>query len=321
MFDNFGREITYARISVTDRCNLRCKYCMPPEGVPNKEHHNILRFEELLEIIEVLVSMGVYKIRITGGEPLVRRGIIDFLSKVSGINGVRQLAITTNAVMFGEYAEKLLSAGVTSVNISLDTLNADKYKDLTGYGDLGKALAGIEAAMSLGFKYVKINSVLMEGINDGELLKLAEFTVNNKVDVRFIELMPIGETAEFAKEHFLPASAVLEKIPELVEIDSDDAASPAKYYKLPGAMGRVGIIEPISCKFCQNCNRVRITADGKIKSCLHSDSEVDLKKFLGKTDEMKNVILSSVRAKQREHSLDKIGYPEGNKRNMNRIGG
>jgi cyclic pyranopterin phosphate synthase len=318
MKDGYGREISYARISVTDRCNLRCLYCMPEEGVSKKEHNDILRFEELFSIVEVLESLGINKIRITGGEPLVRRGIIDFIRKITQLKGIKKCAITTNAVLLDNYAQGLFDAGVTGINISLDTLNPDKYREITRGGNLETVLKGIEHAVNLGFESIKINSVLAKGYNDDEIKNLAELSKIYPVDVRFIELMPMGGCARWSAEHFMPSSEIIRLLPELSPVENEDKSSPAHYYKLPNAIGKVGIINPISCKFCDKCNRIRITADGKIKSCLHSDDEVDLKPCLGDKLKIKNAVEYAIYNKQKEHHLED---KESIHRDMVRIGG
>jgi cyclic pyranopterin phosphate synthase len=318
MKDSFGREINYLRISLTDRCNLRCEYCMPERGVHKVTHDDILSLEEIYEIIKVFVDLGIDKIRFTGGEPLVRLGVVDLISKVSRLKGVKEIAMTTNGVLLETYARDLNEAGLTRVNISLDTLNMDKYKEVTRGGDLQKVLDGIKAAQEVGLTPIKINTVLIGGFNEDEIPDLVNLTMEQKIDIRFIELMPIGEAASFAREKFIPNSRVLETVPELQSVEAEDKSSPAVYYKLPGAKGKVGIINPISCKFCSNCNRVRLTSTGKLKLCLHSNREIDLKDVIRNKGNISYIIKEAIYSKEEEHHLENEEFIT---RNMNQIGG
>lgn len=319
MKDSFGREINYLRISLTDRCNLRCKYCMPEKGISNKLNHNeILTLEEIYELTKVFVELGINKIRFTGGEPLVRYGIVELISKVSKLDGIRDLAMTTNGILLKDFAYDLKSTGLSRVNISLDTLDENKYRDITRGGNISKVLEGIKKAQEAGLTPIKINTVLVGGFNDDEISDLVELTRDNELDLRFIELMPIGEAAAFAKKKFISNSKVLEAIKGLIPVVNEDVSSPAVYYKLPDAKGRVGIINPISCKFCMNCNRVRLTSTGKLKLCLHSNREIDLKSALRHGQDIKKLIQEAVLTKEEEHHLENNEYI---KRNMNQIGG
>lgn len=318
MKDSFGREINYLRVSLTDRCNLRCEYCMPEKGVSKLQHCDILTLEETYEAIKAFVSLGISKIRFTGGEPLVRLGIVDLISKVSKLEGVKDIAMTTNGVLLEKYAEDLKEAGLTRVNISLDTMDENKYRSITRGGELVQVLKGIEAAKKAGLSPIKINTVLIGGFNEDEIPDFVNLTKNEDIDIRFIELMPIGEAAGFAKEKFIPNSRILEAAKDLRPVNNEDKSSPALYYKLPGAKGRVGIINPISCKFCKDCNRVRLTSTGKIKLCLHSNREIDLRQHLKSGEDIVSVIKSAIYSKEEEHHLEK---DEIITRNMNQIGG
>jgi len=306
--DSFGREITYIRISVTDLCNLRCRYCMPDEGIPKVRHEDILSVEEIGEIARVFVNLGVNKVRLTGGEPLVRRGIIDIVQKIGRLDGIRDFAITTNGVLLKKYARDLKLAGLNRVNISLDTLDEDKYSYITRGGRLKDVLEGIESAKEVGLTPIKINTVLVGGFNDDEIEDLVRLTIEEEIDVRFIELMPIGESIKMGPECFISNEIVLEKVPDLVEVEREDPSSPAVYYRLPNAKGRVGIINPLSCKFCQYCNRVRLTADGKLKLCLHSNMEIDLKEALRKGQDIEEIIVDGVAKKPESHRLEDGQY-------------
>ncbi|WFA08181.1 GTP 3',8-cyclase MoaA [Tissierella sp. Yu-01] len=318
MKDSFGREINYLRISLTDRCNLRCEYCMPEKGVNKLNHEDILNFEEMFELIKVFVELGINKIRLTGGEPLVRLGVVDFISKISKLNGIKEITMTTNGTLLKDYAQELRDAGLNRINISLDTLDKDKYREITRGGELSKVLDGIEAAKDAGLTPIKINTVLIGGFNDDEIPEMVNLTKEYKMDVRFIELMPIGEAAAFASHKFIPNSKVLESVKELEKVQSEDISSPATYFKLPDGKGKVGIINPISCKFCSNCNRVRLTSTGKLKLCLHSNREIDLKNALRNKENIKLIISNAILTKEEEHHLEDKEYIT---RNMNQIGG
>ncbi|MCK9444341.1 MAG: GTP 3',8-cyclase MoaA [Tissierellaceae bacterium] len=318
MIDSFGRKINYLRISLTDRCNLRCKYCMPGTGVSKFSHDDMLTLEELYTITKAFVELGIDKLRFTGGEPLVRKGIVEFIERVSKLDGIRELTMTTNGILLKKYAKDLKEAGLNRVNISLDTLDGDKYREITRLGNIEDVLEGIEEAKRVGLTPIKINTVLIGGFNDDEIEDLANLTVNEKMDVRFIELMPIGEAATWAEENFLSNDIVLERLEGLVAVPSEDKSSPAVYYKLPNAKGRIGIINPITCKFCADCNRVRLTSKGKLKLCLHSDREIDIRKILLEGGDLKKLILKSIGEKEESHHLEAKLYI---KRNMNEIGG
>lgn len=318
MLDSFGRKINYLRVSLTDRCNLRCQYCMPERGIENKvSHEDLLTLEEVYLLIEKFVELGIDKIRFTGGEPLVRRGIVDLIEKVNRLKGVKDLSITTNGLLLKDMAKSLKDVGINRVNISLDTLNTDKYREITRGGDLPLVLDGIEEAIKVGLTPIKINSVLVGGFNEDEIGDLVDLT-RAGIDVRFIELMPIGEAMNFAEDKFISNSKVLETIVGLIPVEIDDKSSPAVYYRLPDAKGKVGIINPISCKFCDNCNRVRLTSTGKLKTCLHSNREIDLKEAIRSQDDIKEIIRNGILGKEESHHLEEGKYTY---RNMNQIGG
>jgi cyclic pyranopterin phosphate synthase len=318
MKDSFGREINYLRISLTDRCNLRCEYCMPEKGVKKVSHNDILTLEEMYEIIKVFVDLGINKIRFTGGEPLVRLGAVDLISKISKLEGVNEIAMTTNGTLLETYADDLKKAGLTRVNISLDTLNMEKYRRITRGGDLNKALNGIKAAREAGLTPIKINTVLIGGFNEDEIPDLVNLTMGHQMDIRFIELMPIGEAVGFAKDKFISNSRVLETVPNLISVEAEDRSSPARYFRLPGAKGKVGIINPISCKFCSNCNRVRLTSTGKLKLCLHSNREIELRDAIRNKEDIGSIIKEAIYSKEKEHHLENDEFIT---RNMNQIGG
>ena len=318
--DTHGRNINYLRISVTDRCNLRCMYCMPEQGICKKEHGEILTLEEIYEVVKACADLGISKVRITGGEPLVRKGLTKLIEKISKLQGIYELAMTTNGVLLPKYAAELKSAGLNRVNISLDTMNAEKYSYITRDGNLGDVMSGIDAAEKAGLSPIKLNTVLIGGFNDDEIEDFVNLTMERDIDVRFIELMPIGQAGHWAKKHFVPNTEILNKVKDLQPIQSNDPSSPAKYYKLPGAKGKVGLINPISHTFCGNCNRIRLTADGKLKPCLHSESEIDIKEVLKKGESLQDLVKLAILQKPMQHNLN----CEDNKpikRDMYRIGG
>ena len=316
MKDTYGREIHYLRLSVTDLCNLRCRYCMPEEGVCRREHAQMMTQEETLRAVRIAAELGVDRVRITGGEPLVKRNILAICRGVAETPGIRETGLTTNGIRMREMAQSLREAGVGRINISLDTLDPDRYAYMTRGGRLEDALAGIEAALAAGFERVKINAVLIGGFNGAEIPALAELTRRWPVDVRFIELMPMAGNREFGPECYVPATRVLEALPEAVPAAEEGVA---RLYALPGAMGRIGLISPLSRHFCGSCNRIRLTADGKLKPCLHSGEEISIR---GLTEE-------EVRARFREAILAKPAShgalsPEDRSRagrTMNEIGG
>ena len=316
MKDTYGREIHYLRLSVTDLCNLRCRYCMPEEGVCRREHAQMMTQEETLRAVRIAAELGIDRVRITGGEPLVKRNILAICRGVAETPGIRETGLTTNGIRMREMAAPLRAAGVERINISLDTLDPDRYAYMTRGGKLEDALEGIEAALAAGFERVKINAVLIGGFNEAEIPALAELTRRWPVDVRFIELMPMTGNREFSPECYIPADRVLEALPEAIPAAEEGVA---RLYALPGAMGRIGLISPLSRHFCESCNRIRLTADGKLKPCLHSGEEISIR---GLTEE-------EIRARFREAILGKPAShgalsPEDRSRagrTMNEIGG
>ncbi|HYE81769.1 MAG TPA: GTP 3',8-cyclase MoaA [Clostridia bacterium] len=326
MKDGLGRNINYLRISVTDRCNLRCRYCMPEEGIEKKDHLEMLTLEEIFEVVKVCAELGTDKIRITGGEPLVRRGLTGLIDKISALGGIKDIALTTNGVLLKKLARDLKEAGLKRINISLDTMNEEKYRYITRGGNLRDVLEGIDEALRVGLVPIKINTVLTKGFNEDEIGDFIKLTINENIDVRFIELMPLGQAAKFAAEHYLPNSTVLERFKELEPVEAADKSSPARYYMLPGAKGRVGLINPISHKFCDNCNRIRLTADGKLKPCLHSNSEIDVRGILrdkdqaGKYKVLEKAVTEAIQSKPGHHTLNDL-CSEPVERDMYKIGG
>ena len=317
MLDAYGRKITYLRLSVTELCNLRCRYCMPEDGVCKKRHEEMLTEEEMLCAVEAAASLGVTKLRITGGEPLVKRNILSICRRAAAVEGIGEVCLTTNGLLLPQLARPLREAGVRRVNLSLDTLDEKKYTYITRRGSLSQALDGLKAALDAGFERVKINTVLIGGFNDDEIPALARLTQQYPVDVRFIELMPMYDSGDFGPQAYLPGSAVTELLPELKPQPDGDGV--AKLYRLPGALGNVGIISPISAHFCGACNRIRLTADGKLKPCLHSTLEYSVKglDFAGMQALLRQVILE----KPRWHGELSVDHRSQAGRNMNEIGG
>lgn len=313
MVDSYARAITYLRISITDRCNYRCRYCMPDAGIEKCAHGDICSLEELRDMAAAAVRCGVRKIRVTGGEPLVRRGAVDFCRMLSEIPGVEELCLTTNGSLLAEQAAALREAGVTHLNISLDTLKEERFRTITRLGALSSVLRGIEAAERAGFEKIKLNCVLLGGVNDDEIADFAALTRAHDWQVRFIERMPMGCGRDFGA--YLPAQAVLERCPELEAISHDGVAA---CYRFPDARGTVGLIAPMSHSFCSECSRVRITADGKLKPCLHSAAELSLRGLSG--DELEAAIRRGILMKPERHHMDETGETEA-QRGMFAIGG
>lgn len=315
MKDRYGRTIKYLRLSVTDLCNCRCVYCMGENGVPRLPHSAILSFEEIEEIVRAAVSLGVTKVRLTGGEPLVRRGIDELVRRLRGIEGVEELAMTTNGARLAEYAEALKEAGLDRLNVSLDTLDPEKFRRITRIGELRDTLDGLDAARRAGFEHIKLNTVLMGGVNDDEIAEIAALAKDGAFDVRFIELMPIGECTDWDRRRFLPAERVLEYLPKGERVPSDGVA---ELWRPAGFRGTVGLIRPLSHRFCADCDRIRVTADGCLKPCLHSAREIPLRGKHGEA--LVRTIAEGMQTKPREHHMAD-GHASESRRGMNRIGG
>lgn len=315
MKDAYGRTIDYLRVSVTDFCNLRCRYCMPAEGVDKKNHSEILSFEEIASILEVFHELGIRKLRFTGGEPLVRRDFVQLVEYASRI-GFDELAMTTNATLLGKYAEDLKRAGIGRVNISLDTLDPEKYRQITRGGDIRTVFEGIQAAQKVGIEPIKINVVLMKGFNETEVEDFLEWS-RIGVEVRFIELMPLGESAQF-KNSFLSGEELLQHLSGVSRIVFDGQKSVAQMYWSESHQVEFGLIQALSCKFCDQCNRIRMTPDGKLKLCLHSNEEWDIRKALQEQADLKQWIQDAILSKPKEHLLEDGAYCH---RTMNAIGG
>lgn len=314
MQDRFGRTIDYLRLSVTDLCDYRCLYCMPAHGVEKKRHEDMLTVEECIEVARAAVSLGITKIRLTGGEPLVRKGIVDIVRGIRSISGLKELDLTTNGSLLPALAAPLKDAGLDRLNISLDTLDPEKFKTITRCGRLDDVLSGIKAAHEAGFTGIKFDTVLIGGFNTDEIGDIANLSMDHDWSMRFIELMPMGPCASWPKERFVPASVVLQALPELEEIKSQGVS---RLYRLPGAKGTVGLIRPLSQEFCPTCRRIRVTADGMAKGCLHAPDEIRLKGLKGEAlvEALRRAILS----KPERHHLE--SGPSLSGRTMNEIGG
>jgi len=328
--DAYDRPISYLRISVTDRCNLRCIYCMPEDGVAWRPHKEVLRYEEIETIVRAAADLGISKVRLTGGEPLVRLGIVDLVRMIARIDGIDDLAMTTNGVLLAGYADDLADAGLDRVNISLDTLDPERFRRITRRGELKDVLNGIEAARTAELKPIKINTVVIRNLNDDEVVSLAAKTFDAAWwNIRFIELMPIGNghlVNETWEERIVTADEIRDRIEsalgELNPVKMNAGNGPARYYRLPGSAGTIGFITPVSEHFCYRCNRLRLTADGQLRPCLLSDQEINLRTPLREgadAEEIKKLIVQGINCKPMRHHLDEHLQPRN--RTMSEIGG
>lgn len=330
--DNYHRTIDYLRVSITDRCNLRCIYCMPSGGLIPIEHKEILRYEEIIRVIRIAAKIGVRKIRITGGEPLVRRNVVYLIASIKNIPGIEDLSLTTNGILLSRYAEELKSAGLDRVNVSLDTLKPERYREITRSGDLSLVLKGIEAIEKVGLNPIKINMVPICGINSDEIAEFARLTLKAAYQVRFIEYMPFGSEDMWSPEKFISTEeikSIVEGIGPLIPAKLRKSG-PARYFRFENAPGVIGFISPISNHFCNECNRLRLTADGKLRPCLFSETEIDLKPALrggSSDDEIERLIKLSIEVKPEGHNIGPqklsslIKNREYCKKPMSRIGG
>ena len=326
LLDPYRRKINYLRISVTDRCNLRCRYCMPEEGISLISHKDILTYEEILRIVRVFAKEGISKIRLTGGEPLVRKGIIDFISSLSQIEEIKDLSLTTNGILLKELAQDLKQAGLIRVNISLDSLRKERFYQITRKDDFERVWAGIEETLRVGLSPIKINMVAIKGLNDDEIESFAQLTLRLPLTVRYIEYMPSGNGEEWKESDLLTIPQIknrLEHVAPLIPVSSNQWDGPALRFRFEGALGEIGLIGPVSSHFCSDCNRLRLTADGKIRTCLFSDEEVDVKELLrnGGTDQDLNERLRvALRSKPERHYINTHQFKKC-QRNMSAIGG
>ena len=312
MLDRCRREITYLRLSVTDLCSRRCRYCMPAEGVKKRDHTDICSVEELVEIARQAAACGITKVRLTGGEPLARHGILEICRGISALEGIKELCLTTNGLALPELAGPLRAAGVDRLNVSLDTLRPERYAWMTRRGCLENVLEGLRAAAGAGFAGLKLNAVLIKGFNDDEIPDFVDLTRRYPIEVRFIELMPIGAGSEL---EYLPSDAVLDACPELLPASEGGVA---RRYRLPEGRGLVGLIAPMSHRFCAACDRIRVTADGMLKPCLHSRREIPLRGLSGEA--LRKAIAEGIAAKPEGHQMDMAGRSFA-ARDMYQIGG
>jgi len=323
--DKYGRTINYLRISVTDRCNLRCSYCMPADGVPLMGHDEILRYEEIVRLARLAHELGFTKFRLTGGEPLARKGLSDLVRELMTLGENIDLALTTNAVLLARHAEKLRSAGLSRLNISLDTLKKERFQQISRYDLFDEVMSGIQRAVEVGFDPIKINVVMVRGVNDDEILDFVEMTKDQSLWVRFIELMPFNRN-NWRDADFVSADEMIARIEtryQLEKISQHDSSAPAVDYQLSGYKGRIGFIAPLSKKFCDLCNRLRLTADGHLLPCLHSAMEIDIKTPMreGASDnELKSTLQKAMMAKPEAHMLCNDGS-EKTSRIMSKVGG
>lgn len=327
MQDQFGRSIEYLRMSVTDRCNLRCRYCMPEEGVADLAHSDVLRYEELLRVAAAACRLGIRKIRVTGGEPLVRRGIVNFIGQLSALPEKPEIVLTTNGLLLADCAEDLKSAGLSRVNVSLDTLRPERFKELTRREGLEKVLSGIDAAQKAGLLPIKINMVPFADFNADEIVDFARLTLDHPWDVRFIEFMPISSDLDYVSKDGVPMKAIQERLLSLGDMEilprQQQSSGPAHMYRLPNAKGRIGLIPSVSGHFCADCNRLRVMADGRVRGCLFDNQETDLKVALrggGDDKSLEDLLLAAACAKPEKHLINAEDFLSPNRR-MHGIGG
>jgi cyclic pyranopterin phosphate synthase len=326
LLDPYSRKINYLRISVTDRCNLRCRYCMPEEGIPLISHEEILTYEEMLRMVRVFAREGISKVRLTGGEPLVRKGIVDFISRLSQIEGIEDLSLTTNGILLKEFAPDLKRAGLKRINISLDSLRRERFYRIARRDGYERVWEGIEASLSAGLSPIKINMVAIRGVNDDEIESFAQLTLRLPLTVRYIEYMPSGNGEEWKESDILTIPQIknrLEKMGTLIPIPPDRWDGPARRFRMAGALGEIGLIGAVSSHFCGDCNRLRLTADGKIRTCLFSDDEVDMKEILrkgGSDGDLREQLLLALQRKPERHHINTYQFKKC-QRNMSAIGG
>jgi len=309
LIDRFGRKHDYLRISITDRCNLRCIYCMGEDGIKLLNHEDILSYEEITQFVQVLAPLGIKKIRITGGEPLVRKGVENLIGNLNSIPGIEDIALTTNGELLAPMIDKLQENGLKRVNISLDTLNPKTYKQITRRGSLAKVLQGITKALKRGLTPIKLNAVLMAGVNEGEIYDFIKLTLDNPIHVRFIEYMPLDDHDTAWSNRYLPLEKVKEKVKslgfQLHRVEGLVGNGTAETWQIPGAQGTIGLIHPVSNHFCSSCTRLRLTADGKFKPCLFWQEEINVRQALKNPLELTNVIKNGLALKHEKHLMSK----------------
>jgi cyclic pyranopterin phosphate synthase len=326
LIDSFSRSVSYLRVSLTDQCNLRCFYCTPRPLADKLPAGELLSYEELLRVITVASGLGIRKVRLTGGEPLVRRDITGFIRQLMRIDNIEEVRITTNGLLLAEKSTELYDAGIRKLNISLDTLQPEKFKEITGVNAFAQVWQGIEQSLQQGFSTVKINVVAMNGINDDEFIDFARLSMAKPVQVRFIEFMPMGNDSNWHEDYYVTSAEIMAKIAslgELTPISSGKLDGPARTYRLPDALGTVGFISPISDHFCSQCNRLRLTSEGQLRSCLLTDNETDLKSIIrggGGEDDIRAALIETIKHKPKGHKLSESEISNCHGR-MSRIGG
>jgi cyclic pyranopterin phosphate synthase len=324
--DTFGRKIEYLRLSITDRCNLRCRYCMPEEGVESVGHGGVLSYEELLRIAAASARLGIKKIRVTGGEPLVRKGVVGFIKQLAELPGTPEITLTTNGLLLDQMAADLKQAGLSRVNISLDTLRADRFEEITRRPGLQRVLAGIQQAAAVGLTPLKINMVPIRGVNADEIADFGRLTLKHPWEVRFIEFMPVSGGLGYTADNRFSAQEImteLEHLGPLTPVERCGPAGPARLFRYRDSLGQIGVIPAISSHFCEECNRLRVTADGRVRPCLLCTDELDLREALrrGASDlELETILRDATMAKPKQHRVGEKDYREG-RRGMQQIGG
>ena len=308
LIDNNNRHLNYLRISITDRCNLQCRYCEPQDLIPKLSHADILTYEEILRVVRVATRLGISKVRVTGGEPLVRKGVYDFLSELTAMPGLKDVSLTTNGVLLEANLTKIQAAGISRINISLDTLDPAKYREITGYDEFSRVWRGIEKAHQMGFYPIKLNIVALKGINEEELAEMARLSFQYPFHIRFIEYMPIGRS-DFSPDSLLLAPEIKSRISDLgklVTVRKNEHDGPARRYKFENAIGEIGFIPALSHHFCNKCNRLRLTASGQLRPCLLSDHQENLKEVIrkdGSDRQIADIFIKTVRHKPSDHNL------------------
>ncbi len=323
--DKYGRRLKYLRISVTPACNFKCIYCKPhSENMKSEVVEKILGYDDILYVSEIFAGLGVNRLRVTGGEPLVRKDIVPFLSKLSAINGIEEVMITTNGSLLKKYSADLLNAGVARLNISLDTLNAERFNYIAGTNKFEETMEGIRTAIKTDFKQVKINAVMIKGFNDDELVDFVNFAAEENIIMRFIEFMPVGNHNLWSQENIITSEMILNQLSHLnpVKLGKDKNSGPAVNYKLSNG-ATIGIITPITKHFCDDCDKVRLTYDGYIRSCLLDDREIDIKDAIRNrdTDMLIEGIKEALAIKSKEYDKNSVEVKNGYNRTMSRIGG
>lgn len=308
--DPYNRKITYLRVSVIDRCNLRCIYCQPVKNLKLLDHADILSYEEILKVIRVAAEVGIRKVRLTGGEPLLRRNLLHLVESVCRTPGIEDVSITTNAVLLEEMARPLFEAGIRRINVSLDTLNPLKYAKMTGRECFDAVMRGLQTAEAVGFSPIKVNVVAIRGLNDDEIARFADFSVQKPYHIRFIEYMPIGRDSDWAPEKYISSDEIkskLEALGPLLQVQRSFHDGPAERYRFESAKGEIGFITPLSHHFCPSCNRLRLTADGRLRPCLFADEEVDIKSPLRSgcnQEDLKRVFQEAIARKPKQHHAE-----------------